>query len=160
MRDVMRDALGGVVAAALALALGLAAAGCQLIEPAGGETQEAVDGPWARPGSGQDLYGMYCASCHGLGAQGDGPVAAGLEDAPPDLTRIAARRGGTFPENEILRVVLGTDPLVAHGTRDMPVWGRRFSAGQPPGPATASQSRGRAMLIVNYLKSIQQPPLP
>ena len=32
-----------------------------------------------------------CASCHGVGATGEGPAAAALSIPPPNLTRIAAR---------------------------------------------------------------------
>jgi mono/diheme cytochrome c family protein len=37
---------------------------------------------------GRDLYMRYCASCHGISATGDGPVAAALEPRPADLTRL------------------------------------------------------------------------
>lgn len=40
---------------------------------------------------------FYCASCHGVDAKGEGPVAKSLNVKPSDLTRIAARSGGKFP---------------------------------------------------------------
>ena len=41
----------------------------------------------------------------------------------PDLTRIAARHGGKFPDNWVYRVIDGRESLLSHGPRDMPVWG-------------------------------------
>jgi mono/diheme cytochrome c family protein len=46
--------------------------------------------------SGRGDYLTLCASCHGADGTGGGPAAAGLGKAPADLTRIAARNGGTF----------------------------------------------------------------
>ena len=36
-------------------------------------------------GQGQELYEADCASCHGLSARGDGPVAASLSPKPGNL---------------------------------------------------------------------------
>ena len=53
--------------------------------------------------SGVRLYQVYCSSCHGLTARGDGPVAALVRGGVPDLTRIAERRGGQFPNDSLAR---------------------------------------------------------
>jgi hypothetical protein len=45
-----------------------------------------------------------------------------------DLTRIAARNGGSFPLVRVRNVISGEEALGAgHGTREMPVWGPTFS---------------------------------
>jgi mono/diheme cytochrome c family protein len=72
------------------------------------------------------LYQASCSGCHGREARGDGPVARFLTVEVPDLTRIAARRGGIFPDEEIFRIVDGQADLRAHGPRHMPVWGYEF----------------------------------
>ena len=108
------------------------------------------------PASGEDLYRRYCSSCHGLDARGDGPVASALKQKPKDLTRIAERRGGVFPSAELVRIVDGRDVAMAHGTRDMPVWGKRFGEALTPGTAAETVRRGTAQLIVDYLSSLQQ----
>jgi mono/diheme cytochrome c family protein len=46
--------------------------------------------------SGRADFAALCAPCHGPGATGGGPAAAGLSKVPPDLTLIAARHGGQF----------------------------------------------------------------
>ena len=77
---------------------------------------------------GADLYKAYCAVCHGADARGNGPMAQSLKNAPPDLTRIAARNGGSFPLARMRRVISGAEARgTEHGTREMPVWGPIFS---------------------------------
>jgi len=107
------------------------------------------------PASGEDLYRRYCSSCHGIDARGNGPVAAVLKGKPKDLTRIAERRGGIFPTAELVRIVDGRDVAIAHGTREMPVWGKRFGEAVTPGTAAETVRRGTAQLIVDYLSTIQ-----
>jgi mono/diheme cytochrome c family protein len=106
--------------------------------------------------SGAQLYGRFCASCHGPAGQGDGPVGPTLKVVVPDLTRIAARNGGRFPEERIREIVDGRAVIPAHGTRYMPVWGYEFEAQVPddqPGRAAAQTMIDR---LVGYLESLQQ----
>jgi mono/diheme cytochrome c family protein len=72
------------------------------------------------------MFTTYCAVCHGKSGVGDGPAAKALSKAPADLTRIAARNGGTFPDVKVRRYIEGADEIAAHGTRDMPIWGDLF----------------------------------
>jgi len=72
--------------------------------------------------SGRELYQVFCASCHGVKAHGDGPVAKTLKPRVPDLTRIAIRNGGAFPTEQVRQTIDGQQVKAAHGTRDMPVW--------------------------------------
>jgi mono/diheme cytochrome c family protein len=74
------------------------------------------------------LYTAYCAVCHGAAGKGDGPLAQSLKTAPIDLTRIAARNGGTYPLKSVVRIISGEQEIRGgHGTREMPVWGPIFS---------------------------------
>ena len=109
----------------------------------------------SREQSGAALYQQYCGACHGADADGKGPMAPVLREPPPDLTRIASRRDGVFPEAEIARIINGSDPIVSHGTSEMPVWGKRFTEGMPPSAAAEAERRGQAILLVSYLRSIQ-----
>ena len=103
---------------------------------------------------GEEAFRTYCASCHGLSARGDGPVASALITPPADLRRIAQRRGGAFPEGEIARKIDGRFDIDAHGSREMPVWGQVFTADIPDASAE-SIARGKLAVLVEYLKSIQ-----
>jgi mono/diheme cytochrome c family protein len=77
---------------------------------------------------GPALYRAYCASCHGLEARGNGPLAESLKITPSDLTRISARNAGTFPLMQIEKVIQGEGQMQkSHGSREMPVWGPIFS---------------------------------
>ena len=105
---------------------------------------------------GAEAFPRYCASCHGVKAQGDGPAAAALIVRPADLTRIAARRGGKFPDGEIARFIDGRFTLAAHGSREMPIWGERFGDAIPDSGVAEEVTRGRIATLVEYLKSIQR----
>jgi mono/diheme cytochrome c family protein len=102
-------------------------------------------------------FATHCAACHGTDARGAGPVATALITPPADLTRIAARRGGDFPADEIAAWIDGRFAAPAHGTREMPVWGYRFAEGLPEGELTQELVRGRILTVVEYLRSIQVP---
>jgi len=75
---------------------------------------------------GKDLFRSYCASCHGEAGKGDGPVAGALNSKVADLTTIAQRHGGIFPEAWVEQVISGDQSVLAHGTREMPIWGPIF----------------------------------
>ena len=77
------------------------------------------------PDVGRALYHTHCATCHGLEAQGDGPMAGVLLIPPPDLTGLSLRHGGTFPLERVVTRIDGRDPLVSHGS-PMPVYGDFF----------------------------------
>lgn len=101
---------------------------------------------------GPDLYKAYCASCHGAGAKGDGVMTASLKVKPSDLTRIAARNGGTFPLMRIESIISGEVlPPAGHGSSQMPVWGPIFSH------VERDQDLGRVRIdnLARYLREIQ-----
>jgi mono/diheme cytochrome c family protein len=106
---------------------------------------------------GAPLFQRYCASCHGTQGKGDGPAAASLRTKPADLTHIAARRGGKFPDGEIAQKIDGRFTVVAHGSREMPVWGEVFSHGIPEAGTAEAISRGNVAVLVEYLKTLQMP---
>ncbi|MFD2739027.1 c-type cytochrome [Sulfitobacter aestuarii] len=74
------------------------------------------------PHEGAAYFAQNCASCHGASGQGDGPLAAGLNPAPVDLTRLRQGNGGTFPTARALSYVYG-DPRGDHRARVMPEFG-------------------------------------
>jgi mono/diheme cytochrome c family protein len=102
---------------------------------------------------GKELFLKHCAACHGRDALGDGPAAASLKTRPADLTRIRQRHDGTFPRFDVVRYIEGNRPVAAHGSSEMPVWGRIFRA-RPSGSAGASPE---IYALTDYLQSIQQP---
>ena len=82
--------------------------------------------PLIRSVQGPDLFRAYCASCHGANGKGGGPAAPALTVKPPDLTLLTKNNGGRFPVAQVRKTILGDDVVVAHGSREMPVWGPIF----------------------------------
>lgn len=101
---------------------------------------------------GPDLFRAYCAPCHGQDAKGDGPAAAALNTKVPNLTTIAQRNGGVFPEAKVRNIIAGDEAVVAHGSREMPVWGPIFHQVE----ADRDYGNIRMKNLIEYLKSIQQ----
>jgi|ERR1043166_6720728 len=101
---------------------------------------------------GSELFGQYCAACHGLDAKGDGPFASQLKAHPADLTVIAKNNGGAFPSARVRSIISGDDGVTSHGSRTMPIWGpifREIKSDQLPASI-------RLDSLVKYLESIQQ----
>ena len=108
--------------------------------------------PQAPVEDGQTLYGNYCASCHGVTGEGNGPAAGALRQRPANLTTFAVDNGGIFPAMKLQRIIDGRD-VTAHGSREMPVWGNVF---KNPGKGATDQSvKARIQAIVEYLELIQ-----
>lgn len=107
--------------------------------------------------SGAALYVQYCASCHGAAGKGDGPVAASLRTPPSDLTTVARRSGGSFNEADVMAVIDGRRVISAHGTREMPVWGRVFEEELKDSSYPGYTSLLRAQVLADYLRTLQQP---
>lgn len=78
------------------------------------------------PLDGETIFRNYCASCHGLGGEGDGPVTQALKVKPSKLTTLTQRNHGQFPAERVRRIVAGDEVSAAHGSREMPIWGPMF----------------------------------
>jgi len=106
--------------------------------------------------SGQETFMRFCAACHGESGQGDGPVAAGLPISVPDLTLLEKRRGDSFPEDVLRKIIDGQEAVVVHGTRYMPVWGYEFWVEE--GADDKAKERVEIIVdnLVEYLRAIQR----
>jgi mono/diheme cytochrome c family protein len=117
---------------------------------------------------GKAEYHSSCAPCHGSDGKGTGPVSAGLKVPPPDLTVLAKKNNGVFPFNSVYEMIDGRKTIIAHGTRDMPIWGDRYT----PEPSKALIPRPsenilgfyhpetvvqmRILAVIDYLNRIQE----
>jgi mono/diheme cytochrome c family protein len=105
---------------------------------------------------GKQLFTKYCGSCHGPDGKGDGYLSSSLKQKPADLTLIAKKNGGKFPEQTVMRFIDGTTDVRAHGNPDMPVWGEVFKEQIASSPTQQAEIRATILAIVNYIGSIQQ----
>jgi mono/diheme cytochrome c family protein len=108
--------------------------------------------------SGAQLFQRYCASCHGRGGEGDGPVAPFFKLLPPDLTGMSRRSGGTFPAARARQIIDGRDRILPHGARQMPVWGQEFELTADEPAAARAASEAAITKLVEFLRSIQKLP--
>lgn len=114
---------------------------------------------------GRAYFLRYCASCHGVEADGRGYVAPALAHPPGDLRHVGERddvtlHGDVRQRHDVLaeriaRFIDGRGIVTAHGTREMPVWGERFDDVHAEGAARERAVRERINAMVAYLLSIQ-----
>lgn len=101
--------------------------------------------------SGKDLFREYCAVCHGVDGKGAGPAAEALKKNPPDLTQMARRHDGRFPESDVLKILKGEASITAHGSGEMPVWGSVFHKMS----ASPDLAQSRIHALLQYLDGMQ-----
>ena len=97
---------------------------------------------------GKTMFHEYCAVCHGDTGKGTGPAADALKKAPADLTQIARKNSGTFPEIKVTRIITGEDETTAHGSRAMPIWGNIFRS--------LSNKEGETLRVNALMRYIEQ----
>jgi mono/diheme cytochrome c family protein len=112
----------------------------------------AAQAPAALP-SGSATFRLYCASCHGTSAKGDGPLASSMTRKPANLTEIAKRNGGVFSADQVARTIDGRNAPRGHGGGDMPVWGPAFARSASTSEVDTAEQR--IQRLVSYLESIQ-----
>jgi hypothetical protein len=90
-----------------------------------------------------------------------------LKLKPADLTQLAKKNNGVFPVGRVTRILeqgsrgreaQGSEEIPGHGSRQKPVWGHPFGAGEEAagGNAAPTVARERIELILRYLNSIQE----
>jgi mono/diheme cytochrome c family protein len=113
---------------------------------------ETVPAKYTSAASGKEMFNSYCASCHGMTGKGDGPAAPAMKSALPDLTMLSKSHGGTFPALRVKQSIVGDTNLIAHGSKDMPVWGPVFSHMSQQSTGEIQQ---RLHNLTDYVESLQ-----
>jgi mono/diheme cytochrome c family protein len=108
-------------------------------------------------GDGEDLYIELCAVCHGVDATGKGPAASALSSKVPDLTRLAQRNNGDFPTAEVRKAITGESEIPAHGTSEMPMWGKVLQDVRPDVKPTHREGFAQLRIynLTSYLETVQ-----
>ena len=105
---------------------------------------------------GRAIYQDHCASCHGVNADGHGPIAPALSTPPANLRLLSERYGNPLPADQIARFIDGRADVKAHGPRDMPVWGEE--AWNYDGKGSKGRTSAWVKKLIAYLQSIQNAP--
>jgi len=116
-----------------------------------GKTVKKVNARPTASLNGVDLFKEYCAVCHGNDAKGGGPAADALKKRPADLTQLARKNGGAFPELHVMNYIKGQDFVAAHGSRDMPIWGSIFSQMS----SNQDMVQVRTYALLKYIEGLQ-----
>lgn len=109
---------------------------------------------------GKHEYNAKCASCHGLTGKGDGYYEPLLTVRPSDLSVITKKNNGVFPVDKVVQAIDGRAGVKAHGSREMPIWGRDYAleAGERyfdvPFDAEG-YVRAKILAVVDYLNRLQ-----
>ncbi len=109
--------------------------------------------PEHSPFEGAKIFQYHCAACHGADGRGHGPAAVALKNPLPDITLISQKNDGKFPTQRVRDYIEGPNHRpIAHGTREMPVWGPIFHQ------IEADQDWGEVRLsaVTRHIESIQQ----
>lgn len=112
---------------------------------------------------GEAKYNANCAVCHGVTGKGDGPFAKLLKEDVPSLTILSKNNGGVFPFERVYASIDGRKEVQGHGTREMPIWGKRYAAKSLKmhdpflGRWYAEEIiRTRILALVEYIASLQE----
>jgi hypothetical protein len=106
--------------------------------------------------AGAQLFGDYCAACHGTSGKGDGDMADVITIPSPNLTLLSKTNDGIFPMLRVIHTIDGRTGLRSHASV-MPLFGKTFSEDTGDiGYAEVLVTRGRVLSLAMYLESIQE----
>lgn len=105
---------------------------------------------------GKAAFTQYCATCHGIDAQGGGSYTELITAEVPDLTQLTVRNEGRFPMLEVIHIIDGRSGLRGHGG-PMPVYGALFDEeiGEASPYGSPLYTRGKILSIAYYLEGVQ-----
>jgi hypothetical protein len=77
-----------------------------------------------------------------------------------NLTELSKKNNGAFPVARVYETIDGRQQVQAHGTRDMPIWGREYSAvnsARSPYPYYDNEAfaREKILALTEYIYHLQ-----
>jgi mono/diheme cytochrome c family protein len=147
--------MGGTMAARCASAVAVFAGVAVLLGSGAALAQQLP-----RVDLGEREYASHCAVCHGPAGKGDGVYKQLLKKSPSDLTSLTKANKGVFPYQKTYEIIDGRQEVMAHGPREMPIWGNDYYAkgvtsyfNVPYDPEL--YVRIRIMALIDYLHRLQ-----
>ena len=107
------------------------------------------------PDSGQEMYGQYCAGCHGNDGQGLGPAAHYCSVPPARLALLAMRNHGVYPSNHVSQVLHSGTGKRPEGQGYMPVWAPLL---QSMNGDKLETTETRIANLTEYVRTLQERP--
>lgn len=111
---------------------------------------------------GKAEYEQKCTICHGPLGKGDGAYSVMLKKPATDLTTLSRKNGGVFPFARVFETIEGTHELKAHGTREMPIWGKEYRSSKyydeflhEEGMDRSYFARSRILALTEYIFRLQ-----
>lgn len=109
---------------------------------------------------GKKEYMNSCAVCHGADGKARTQAAEFLKVVPADLNTLSKRNGGVFPMARVFESIDGRSDFKAHGSRDMPIWGQRYTVEAAPDLDDYSHNaevfvRSRILSLIDYIYRLQ-----
>ena len=109
---------------------------------------------------GKYLYDRHCVICHGSSGKGDGFYVPQLAPSTrvSDLTELSKKNNGVFPFVRVYETIDGRQAVRAHGTREMPIWGKDLDVSSITGiPYYNDEAfvRARTLALTEYIYRLQ-----
>ncbi len=104
--------------------------------------------------SGKASYEAYCESCHGAEGTGLGELSGDMTTIPANLTDLSYRNAGTYPVEQVYKIIDGREMIPEHGTRAMPVWGNIWGY-EGDTPVDHEVVEQRINELVEYIRTLQ-----
>ena len=71
------------------------------VGPAQEKNVKTVAIKFTSPDSAKQMCTEYCGACHGVDGKGNGPAASEFKQPPTNLTTLAKKNYGSYPERKI-----------------------------------------------------------
>lgn len=112
---------------------------------------------------GEAEYQNNCATCHGVKGDGDGPFTEFLKGGSAALSTLSKNNGGVFPFERVYQTIDGRNDVKSHGPREMPVWGKDYTAGSVETNASffgewygENILNARILALIDYINTLQE----
>lgn len=106
-------------------------------------------------------FKWHCSPCHGTDGKGQVVSESFQTGNVPDLTTLALRNGGTFPEKLVKEVIAGSTGRKWHEESSMPAWGLYYSLEDVAGGSTGLEEWRDEYVaemidaVSDYIRSLQ-----